>query len=139
MHMSNWRGLLLVVVVIGGLVMAAQAQSPGTYVQAQADRGQAAYSESCVGCHLEDLGGGFGPALTGSSFENVWAARAASELFNQVRNTMPPGGEAVARRLNLSRHRRLHTAGQRPRGRGRDAVRRFSAGGWRRSGGGGWG
>ena len=94
MHMSNWRGLLLVVVVIGGLVMAAQAQSPGTYVQAQADRGQAAYSESCVGCHLEDLGGGFGPALTGSSFENVWAARAASELFNQVRNTMPPGGEA---------------------------------------------
>jgi alcohol dehydrogenase (cytochrome c) len=99
MHMSYWRGFLSVVAVIGGLamfmVMAGQAQNPGTFSQAQADRGQAAYTESCADCHLADLGGGFGPALTGPNFANAWDTRTTGELFDQVRNTMPPGGEGA--------------------------------------------
>lgn len=85
--------VLAVFPVIAGGQSVAQ-PSIGSYTEAQAAAGQVAYASSCAECHLADLRGGFGPPLVGPNFLNVWGATAASALFEQVRNTMPPGAEA---------------------------------------------
>ena len=85
--------VLAVFSVIASGQSAAQ-PSIGSYTESQATAGQVAYATSCAECHLADLRGGFGPPLVGPNFFNVWGTTAASALFEQVRNTMPPGGEA---------------------------------------------
>ena len=79
-------------VIVSG--QSAAQPSIGSYTESQAAAGQVAYATSCAECHLTDLRGGFGPPLVGPNFFNVWGTTAASALFEQVRNTMPPGGEA---------------------------------------------
>ena len=75
--------------------MAAAAQNSrsvtdGVYTQEQASRGKAAYAVQCAGCHGAQLGGGDeAPALVGQQFLAKWRSRSVSDLFENIRVTMP--------------------------------------------------
>ena len=72
----------------------AVAQAQGGYTSAQADRGLAAFKNSCSLCHGDDFKGGAGtPPLSGPDFMFGWKGRSAAELFAFVKTRMPPGGE----------------------------------------------
>jgi mono/diheme cytochrome c family protein len=62
----------------------------GVYTAAQAERGRAAFTASCVLCHKDDLSGGQGPALTGELFMINWQGETLNRFFAKVRDTMPP-------------------------------------------------
>jgi len=61
----------------------------GSYTDAQADRGEAAFSGSCSSCHSQDLSGGAGPALAGPAFMSKWELEDLSKLFRTIKDTMP--------------------------------------------------
>jgi mono/diheme cytochrome c family protein len=62
----------------------------GVYTAAQAARGQKIYTDSCAGCHGDDLsGGGQAPALAGKDFNADWNDLAMSDLFDRTHGTMP--------------------------------------------------
>ena len=63
----------------------------GTYTEAQAKLGEAAYKKSCAECHGEDLAGdGFAPALKGPEFMGNWNGLTLGDLFERIRVSMPP-------------------------------------------------
>jgi quinoprotein glucose dehydrogenase len=68
----------------------------GAFTATQADRGRAAYRESCARCHGPDLAGGEStPPLAGSAFLAAWNGKSALDLMERTRRTMPtdnPGG-----------------------------------------------
>ena len=74
--------------VAAGVVTQAGAQ---TYTAAQAEAGRASYATNCAVCHGENLQGGAGPALSGSSFAARWGTHTTSELLTLVQAAMPPG------------------------------------------------
>ena len=78
----------------GGSSAAAQPAGSTSFTEAQATSGRDAYVRNCAECHLENLRGGFGPALAGPNFTSIWGAEPAGTLFELTRNTMPPGAEA---------------------------------------------
>ena len=62
----------------------------GVYSAAQAARGEAAYPEHCSSCHGTDLsGGGFAPALNGTTFNSAWNDLTLDDLLDRIRTTMP--------------------------------------------------
>ena len=64
----------------------------GVFTAAQAAAGRAAYEQVCAECHRSDLRGtAHGTELTGLGFMSVWDARPARELFEYLREEMPPG------------------------------------------------
>ncbi len=81
-------------IAIGGSPAAAQPAPSASYTEAQAAAGRDAYANHCAECHLDNLRGGFGPALAGPNFTSVWGGQSARALFEQTRATMPPGAEA---------------------------------------------
>jgi mono/diheme cytochrome c family protein len=94
---STFDSSLILAVMTFGLA-AAFAQAPatvldGVYTAAQATRGEAAYSSSCVGCHEgQDADG---PQLTGTVFLDRWREDKLASLFDFIRTSMPgnlPGG-----------------------------------------------
>ena len=78
----------------GGSSAAAQPAGSTSFTEAQATSGRDAYVRNCAECHLENLRGGFGPALAGPNFTSIWGPEPAGTLFELTRNTMPPGAEA---------------------------------------------
>jgi mono/diheme cytochrome c family protein len=53
----------------------------GVYTEAQAQRGQAAYKQSCEGCHSDDLRGrGNAPSLIEESFAFQWGDLSVGDL-----------------------------------------------------------
>lgn len=63
----------------------------GVYTDAQKKRGGAIYLRECSGCHGEALRGGEGTrALSGSDFDESWNGKTVADLFNKIRQTMPP-------------------------------------------------
>ena len=67
----------------------------GTFTESQAERGQAAYRESCARCHGQELSGGeSSPALAGASFLSHWNGKGAAELLGRTRRTMPTDNPA---------------------------------------------
>src|SRR5215510_14719434 len=86
------RYLLSILVVFGAGLATALAQAPttvldGVYTHAQAARGEAVYSSSCIGCHEgQDADG---PELTGKAFLDRWREDKIEPLFTFVRTTMP--------------------------------------------------
>ncbi len=73
---------------------AAQTKSvvDGVYTEAQAKRGADAYRKDCSTCHGEGLDGdGFAPGLTGSEFMSSWNGTTVGDLFDRIRQSMPPG------------------------------------------------
>jgi S-disulfanyl-L-cysteine oxidoreductase SoxD len=62
----------------------------GVYTEAQAERGEAIYTESCAACHGGDLNGtDVIPALKGNAFTSYWVGMPVSDLFEKVIVTMP--------------------------------------------------
>ena len=60
------------------------------YNEAQAERGQALYTESCSGCHAPDLrGDNTSPSLVGMSFTFLWGGSTLGALFTSVQEQMP--------------------------------------------------
>jgi mono/diheme cytochrome c family protein len=91
------RTVLLIAAVAllsGTVALRAQAPRPriwqGVYAAAQAERGRAAYTTSCLRCHNADLSGDRGPALKGERFMTTWGGGGLDRLFAKVRDTMPP-------------------------------------------------
>ncbi|MEP7304631.1 MAG: cytochrome c [Acidobacteriota bacterium] len=91
------RYSIVVLVVAAGLVTGlAQVRTTvleGVYTAAQAARGEAAYSTSCIGCHEgQDADG---PQLTGTAFLDRWREDKLESLFTFIKTRMPgnlPGG-----------------------------------------------
>lgn len=66
----------------------------GVYTEAQAERGRSVVAAHCSECHHEDLSGGEGPALLGSSFMVKWEMQSVERLFHKIRDTMPEAGSS---------------------------------------------
>lgn len=64
----------------------------GVYTAAQAERGRAVVQSHCGECHSDDLSGGEGPALAGSTFMVKWETHTVERLFHKIRDTMPSIG-----------------------------------------------
>ena len=82
------------VIVLGlARINAGQARTvwSGVYTETQAYRGQKVADTTCIGCHGPDLDGGdSGPKLIGENFLANWSSQPVSELFDWIREAMPP-------------------------------------------------
>ena len=75
------------------------AQAPvvgaGLYTEAQATRGEAVFTRSCVTCHANGTGEVAGqssaPSLFGEAFSVRWADSSEANLLDTIRQTMPDG------------------------------------------------
>ena len=74
------------------VVEAAQAPAAeGGFTAEQAAAGWTVYARQCGECHGETLDGAEAPALRGVDFLNGWAGQTTDELFEYLRDGMPPG------------------------------------------------
>lgn len=90
---------------IGGMAWAQGSVTvlDGVYTAAQAERGQAQYSQNCAACHGSGLtGNGEAPALVGGEFISNWAGLTAGELFERIRTTMPQDNPGKLSRAQYS-------------------------------------
>ena len=63
----------------------------GVYTESQAFRGEKVADTTCIGCHGPGLDGGdSGPKLVGEVFLANWSTQPVSELFDWIRQAMPP-------------------------------------------------
>ena len=77
-----------------GTVVAVAAQpqaADGGFTADQSAAGWAAYGRQCGECHGQGLFGAEAPALRGVDFLTGWAGQTTDELFEYVRDEMPPG------------------------------------------------
>lgn len=59
----------------------------------QVNHGRSVYDRNCAACHGADLTGGqFAAALKGTAFLARWGDVPASEVYDYIRSSMPPGG-----------------------------------------------
>ena len=89
------KAVLIATVVFASVIaLTAQSSPPriwqGVYTAAQADRGKASFTTTCLRCHNADLSGDRGPALKGERFMTTWGAGGIDRLFAKIRDTMPP-------------------------------------------------
>ena len=83
---------LIVVAVLAASLATALAQTSttvldGVYTHAQAERGEAVYSTSCIGCHEgQDADG---PELRGKVFLDRWREDTLESLFTFIKTSMP--------------------------------------------------
>ena len=63
----------------------------GAYVQEQASRGKALFTEKCEGCHGRAREGKTGPQLAGTTFMGNWNGLTADDLFEYISKAMPRG------------------------------------------------
>ncbi|WP_293905407.1 c-type cytochrome [Phenylobacterium sp.] len=91
-------GLIIGLAAGAGLLLAGQLRAQdgpksvwdGVYTDAQAERGKAAYTQSCVFCHGPDLAGtGEAKPLAGPEFLSSWNGLSVGELLDRTRTTMP--------------------------------------------------
>lgn len=62
----------------------------GIYTDAQAQRGQAIYTQHCASCHGDDLTAGTeAPPLAGSAFLSGWKGNTVAALFEKMSTMMP--------------------------------------------------
>ncbi|MEO5740584.1 MAG: PQQ-binding-like beta-propeller repeat protein [Vicinamibacterales bacterium] len=91
MTSGRWALAIFAISGMAGGWSAARAQQGATYTDQQAAAGQAAYAQSCGGCHGSTLsGGGEAPPLAGSVFMDTWGPHTTRELFTRIRESMPP-------------------------------------------------
>jgi S-disulfanyl-L-cysteine oxidoreductase SoxD len=63
----------------------------GVYTEAQAERGQAEYTNACSGCHQPTLVG-YGGVLVGEKFMDHWREDKLGNFYHLMKMTMPRGG-----------------------------------------------
>ncbi len=86
-------GLALVGAAAAGTRLQSQGSGPALYTQAQATRGQQAYTSTCASCHGADLRGvNDAPPLAGQEFLTAWGGQRVSDLAGFVQQSMPPSG-----------------------------------------------
>ena len=62
----------------------------GVYTPEQAARGEAVYTETCIACHGQDLGGNSNsPGLVGMGFMFLWEGRTLGVFFEKIQAEMP--------------------------------------------------
>ena len=93
--------------------LASTAQTPqtvwdGVYSEEQARRGETLYTTHCADCHGEALTGQEqAPALVGVSFASTWEGTPLSDLFEQMRKSMPedqPGSLSRQQNADILAH-----------------------------------
>jgi mono/diheme cytochrome c family protein len=92
------RPRIALAVVISGMVASAgvsaaagQGATAGIYTDDQAQAGRAVYERECAQCHQANLQGSFeAPQLAGESFLRFWGDLSPRDLFDRIRNSMPP-------------------------------------------------
>jgi len=82
-------------VSVGPAILHAQAPKPrtvwdGIYTDAQAERGQLAFNQSCTNCHTLEATGTRRP-VTGDKFWEAWTQKTAADLLTWVSTNMPNG------------------------------------------------
>ena len=87
---SAMCGALVGALAPAGHAGQARSVTDRVYADAQAARGQAAYTMQCVVCHGASLEGIVGPPLAGAAFLSVWSKRSLAELVDKIEKTMPP-------------------------------------------------
>src|SRR5688572_28904170 len=93
--------LIVAAIVIGFTITSlggqqAQPAAGSVFTAAQAQAGEAAYSQQCAACHGADFrGGGDAPPVAGVDFRAKWGPRAINELFTYIVQTMPPTSPGV--------------------------------------------
>ena len=77
----------------------------GVYTEAQAQRGQALYTQHCASCHGEDLSAGTeAPPLAGDVFLSGWKGNTLGGLFEKMSTMMPqtdPGSLSAAQNAEI--------------------------------------
>lgn len=108
MTSTSWKTASLLILTLScGVSLAQEAASvwSGVYSAEQASRGEAVYTETCLACHGQDLGGNSNsPALKGMSFMFLWEGRTLGEFFEKIRSEMPtdrPGQLSAADYLSV--------------------------------------
>ena len=71
----------------------------GVFSDAQARRGQAAYTAHCSICHGDTLEGVSAPELTGKHFLERWREDTLDNIYNFIRENMPFGRAPDAKRI----------------------------------------
>jgi mono/diheme cytochrome c family protein len=92
---------------LGLFIAAVQAQSQapsqtvldGVFSEEQARRGQAIYKAHCSVCHGDALEGVSAPELTGNHFIEHWREDMLDTIYNFIRENMPFGRPADAKRI----------------------------------------
>jgi len=75
----------------------------GVYTEEQSERGDSVYSENCVSCHGPTLEGGeMAPGLADGAFKANWNGLTVGDLFDRIRETMPPDGPGQLSREEIS-------------------------------------
>jgi PQQ-dependent dehydrogenase (methanol/ethanol family) len=97
----------IVLVAAAALLAAPANAAPGGYTAAQAAQGASMFAASCATCHAQNLTGGAGPALVGSSFHTSINAnyKTAGQLYTFIRKQMPltaPGSLSTANYLAIT-------------------------------------
>jgi mono/diheme cytochrome c family protein len=66
--------------------------STGVFTEEQAKLGATAYSANCASCHGAELRSTDReiPVISGKAFQLSWAGKTVAEIFELVRDTMPP-------------------------------------------------
>ncbi len=83
--------LSLVLASVGTVAAAQQPAARGVFSDAQVAGGEAPYARACAECHGATLrGSAHAPELAGVSFMSVWRSRTTRDLFNYLREEMPP-------------------------------------------------
>jgi mono/diheme cytochrome c family protein len=81
-------------VLLGSAIAVSAQDHPAAplYAAAQAERGQAAYRQSCQDCHGSSLDNGEfgGPPLKGGYFRTRWSNGSVAALYGYVSLAMPP-------------------------------------------------
>ena len=61
------------------------------YTDSQTTRGDSLYRQTCVKCHGAELAGGNdGSPLVGDPFLGNWDGQSLDQLYDRIRNSMPP-------------------------------------------------
>lgn len=93
MNLSRKKAVFLVLLLSLNTVSHAQDSKSiweGVYTDEQASRGETVYSETCISCHGQDLGGNSNsPGLKGMGFMFLWEGRTVGEFFEKIRSEMP--------------------------------------------------
>ena len=104
---ANKVAAIAVLLLLSSVSNSQQAGSiwSGVYSADQARRGEVVYTETCLACHGQDLGGNSNsPSLKGMSFMFLWEGKTLGEFYEKIRSEMPtdrPGQLSTAEYLSV--------------------------------------
>jgi mono/diheme cytochrome c family protein len=84
--------LALTFSVVRAQQVSARSVKDGVYTIAQAKRGNVVYDEHCLECHgsMASATPDMAPLLNDHVFQASWKDRSLADLFDKIRDTMPP-------------------------------------------------